>query len=242
MKKIMFLFFVFMFPWSLSFPSGNADPGPGKQSSDYAMQREDMVKAQIEARGVKNPLVLSAMRKVERHLFVPDESLPYAYEDHPLPIGSDQTISQPYIVAIMTELLDLSPDDKVLEIGTGSGYQAAVLAEIVKEVFTIEIIPELAEEADKRLKDLGYSNIRVKCGNGYMGWPEEAPFDGIIVTAAPKEIPPKLIEQLKVGARLVLPVGSFFQDLVVVTKTEKGMEQESIIPVRFVPMVGKEQN
>jgi protein-L-isoaspartate(D-aspartate) O-methyltransferase len=241
MKKIVFLFFVLLFLEPLPFTSGCAEPGPGKQSLDYAMKREEMVKTQIEARGVKNPLALSAMRKVERHLFVPEESVPYAYEDHPLPIGSDQTISQPYIVAIMTELLDPSPEDKVLEIGTGSGYQAAVLAEIVREVFTIEIIPELAREADKRLKDLGYSNIRVKCGNGYLGWPEEAPFDGIIVTAAPKEIPPRLIEQLKVGARLVLPVGSFFQDLVVVTKTETGIRQESVIPVRFVPMVGKEQ-
>lgn len=207
--------------------------------SDFAMMRKDMVRTQIEARGVTNPLVLKAMHEVERHLFVPSDAQKHAYDDYPLPIGHDQTISQPYIVALMTELINPQKEYRILEIGTGSGYQSAVLSTLVKQVYTIEIIPPLAEESRALLKKLGYDNIEVLCGNGYLGWPEQAPFDAIIVTAAPEEIPPALIEQLKIGGKLIIPVGRLFQDLKVVTKTESGVTQKSIIPVRFVPMVGK---
>ncbi len=205
-------------------------------------EREHMVQADIQARGVEDESVLRAMRRVERHRFVPDSLQPLAYADHPLPIGEDQTISQPYIVALMTELLSLRPEDRVLEIGTGSGYQAAVLAEIAREVYTIEIIPSLAESAEKRLKELGYQNVWVRTGDGYLGWPEQAPFDAIIVTAAPDEIPKPLIDQLKVGGRMVIPVGDFpAQTLYLIRKTESGIEKEEIIPVRFVPMTGLAQ-
>jgi len=208
---------------------------------EFAKLRELMVERQIIARGIKDELVLEAMRKVPRHKFVPRSQLPYAYADHPLPIGEGQTISQPYIVALMTELLELKGDEKVLEIGTGSGYQAAVLAEIVKEVYTIEIIKPLADTARERLKALGYKNITVKCGDGYRGWTEHAPFDAIIVTAAPDHIPQPLVEQLKVGGRMVIPVGKYYQELIRLTKTEHGVKRESIIPVRFVPMTGEAQ-
>ena len=202
-----------------------------------------MVRFQIEARGVKDPAVLNAMRQVQRHQFVPTVLVPFAYSDGPLPIGEDQTISQPYIVALMTELLSLDSDDKVLEVGTGSGYQAAVLAEIVSEVYTIEILPGLAEGARKRLEQLGYQNVFVRTGDGYLGWPEKAPFDGIIVTAAPDEIPKPLLDQLKVGGRMVIPLGSFpNQTLYVIRKTEHGIEKEEVIPVRFVPMTGIAQD
>jgi len=164
-----------------------------------------------------------------------------AYQDEPLPIGEGQTISQPYIVAFMTEQLHLKPTDRVLEIGTGSGYQAAVLAQIVDSVYTMEIIPELAKRAKKVLEELEYDNVQVKVGDGYNGWPEKAPFDAIIVTAAPPKIPPPLLEQLKMGGRMVLPVGEFVQELVVVNKTESGMHMENVLPVRFVPMTGKIQ-
>jgi len=196
-----------------------------------------MVRDQIEARGVKDPRVLEAMRSVERHLFVPEREKPRAYNDTPLPIGYGQTISQPYIVAYMCEALELKGDEKVLEIGTGSGYHAAVLSLLAKEVFTIEILEPLAREAQKRLESLGYRNVKVKCGDGYKGWPEEAPFDAIIVTAAPPEIPEELVKQLKVGGKMVLPVGEEIQELVRVTKEEKGIKTERLLPVRFVPMV-----
>ena len=192
---------------------------------------------QIAARGVKNPRVIETMLKVERHLFVPDNLRDAAYEDTPLPIGYGQTISQPYIVAFMTEALGPGKEDKVLEIGTGSGYQAAILAEIVKEVYTIEIIPGLAREVEKRFDELSYRNISVKCADGYLGWEEEAPFDGIIVTAAPKDIPQELVEQLKIGGRMVVPVGTFHQELYRITKTADGVKEEALLPVRFVPMV-----
>ncbi|MCK5706883.1 MAG: protein-L-isoaspartate(D-aspartate) O-methyltransferase [Candidatus Aureabacteria bacterium] len=207
----------------------------------YAMKREDMVKNQIEVRGISDKTVLEALRKVPRHMFVPVESQDYAYNDHPLPIGFDQTISQPYIVALMTELALPKKSHKVLEIGTGSGYQAAVLAEIVGHVYTIEIVSDLGKRSEKKLKELGYTNIHMRIGNGYLGWPEEAPFDAIIVTAAPEEIPVALIDQLKMNAKLVIPVGKVFQDLMVITKTKDGIKKESIIPVRFVPMVGDEK-
>jgi protein-L-isoaspartate(D-aspartate) O-methyltransferase len=205
----------------------------------YAEAREAMVKTQIEPRGVKDKLVLEAMRKVARHRFVPASLKDRAYSDGPLPIGEGQTISQPYIVALMTELLGLKGGDKVLEIGTGSGYQAAVLGEIVEEVYTIEIICSLAETAEKRLKEMGYENITVRCGDGYQGWKEHAPFDGVIVTAAPDHIPQPLVDQLKVGAKLVIPVGDVFQELMVITKTETGIKKMNAIPVRFVPMTGE---
>jgi len=209
----------------------------GFDGSSYSEKMEKMINEQIVARGVKNSNVINAMRKVERHLFVPDNMKARAYDDGPLPIGYNQTISQPYIVAFMTEALDLEPQDKVLEIGTGSGYQAAVLAEIAKEVYTIEIIEPLAQEAEKRLKDLGYKNIQVKCADGYKGWPENAPFDKIIVTAAPDEIPEELIRQLKVNGKMVIPIGSFFQELYLIIKTKKGFTKKPLLPVRFVPMI-----
>lgn len=209
------------------------------QEDIFTERRERMVESQIEARGVKDKLVLDAVRKVPRHLFVAEGLLEVAYTDGPLPIGEEQTISQPYIVALMTELLGLKGGEKVLEIGTGSGYQAAVLAEIAKEVYSIEIICPLAEMAEKRLKQMEYKNITVTCADGYQGWTEHAPFDAVIVTAAPDHIPQPLVDQLKIGGKLVIPVGDLFQELVVLTKTEKGVEKERNIPVRFVPMTGE---
>lgn len=207
----------------------------------YAADRERMVSQHIAARGVSDESVLAAMRKVMRHEFVPERMKLHAYDDTPLPIGEDQTISQPYIVALMTELLDLKGGEKILEIGTGSGYQAAMLAEIVAEVYTIEIVESLARTADERLQGLGYRNITVKFGDGYKGWKEHAPFDGVIVTAAPDHIPQPLVDQLKVGGRMVIPVGDFFQKLKLLTKTESGVKEKNVIPVRFVPMTGEAQ-
>jgi protein-L-isoaspartate(D-aspartate) O-methyltransferase len=207
-------------------------------ANDYAAQRKAMVGRQIKARGVKDPRVLAAMAKVPRHLFVPESQRPYAYEDRPLPIGHDQTISQPYIVALMTEVVRVEPGDKVLEIGTGSGYQAAVLSEITPEVYTIEILPPLAEQARGRLRRLGYVTVKVKTGDGYLGWPEVAPFDAIIVTAAPDHIPHKLVEQLKDGGRMVVPVGGRqVQRLTLVERHGNKLRITSLIPVLFVPMV-----
>ncbi len=200
-------------------------------------QRQTMVQQQIKARGVKDPAVLAAMLKVKRHLFVPENVRRSSYTDGPLPIGHQQTISQPFIVAYMTEVLRLKKEDRVLEIGTGSGYQAAILAEIVDEVYSIEIIEALATSAEKLLKKLGYTNVTVKAGDGYKGWPEHAPFDAIIVTAAPPKIPDALIEQLKIGGRMVVPVGTLFQELLLIEKTAEGIITQNLIPVRFVPMV-----
>lgn len=210
----------------------------GAMSETFDQQRKLMVSEQLQRRGVQNPKVLEAMRKVERHLFVPPEVSSAAYEDHPLPIGEEQTISQPYIVAYMTEALALKPTERVLEIGTGSGYQAAILGELAAEVYSIEIIPELAKQAEERLKSLGYKNVHVKAGDGYQGWPEYQPFDAIIVTAAPDEIPQALIQQLKTpGGRMIVPVGSASQELILITKMENGIEKKSLLPVRFVPML-----
>ncbi len=206
----------------------------------FVAAREHMVREQIESRGVRHREVLKAMRATPRHLFVPESLRAQAYEDHPLPIGLGQTISQPYIVAVMTELLDPRPGDQVLEIGTGSGYQAAVLAPLVRHVFTIEIVPELARAATDRLAGLGYRNLTVRHGDGYQGWPEKAPFDRIILTAAPPHIPRALTDQLKNGGKLVAPVGAspFDQELVVIEKTADGkLKRRSIFGVRFVPMV-----
>jgi protein-L-isoaspartate(D-aspartate) O-methyltransferase len=208
-------------------------------SDEYKAAREQMVRAQIEDRGVRDARVLAAMRKVPRHLFVPPEEQGEAYNDYPLAIGHGQTISQPYIVAYMTEALELKPRDRVLEIGTGSGYQAAVLAELVTEVYSIEIVEALAKEAVARLHHLGYSNVQVRAGDGYRGWPEAAPFDAIIVTAAPEHIPQPLVEQLREGGRMVLPLGSWEQDLVRLRRTRAGLQREYLLPVRFVPMTGE---
>jgi protein-L-isoaspartate(D-aspartate) O-methyltransferase len=208
-------------------------------SKSQQQARERMVREQIEDRGVRDKRVLAALRKVPRHLYVPREMEPYAYADRPLPIGYRQTISQPYIVAFMTEALELKPQDRVLEIGTGSGYQAAVLAELVHDVYSIEIVAPLGREAAERLKRLGYSNIQVRIGDGYRGWPEAAPFDAIIVTAAPDHVPSALVDQLREGGRMVLPVGRLFQDLIRIRRTKSGVKQETLLPVRFVPMVGE---
>ena len=208
----------------------------------YAAARAEMVRAQIRARGIKNAAVLAAMERVQRHLFVPEDLRANAYEDRPLPIGHDQTISQPYIVGLMTELLELDGDDKVLEVGTGSGYQAAVAAEIAGQVYTIEIVAPLAAEARARLAELGYENVHVRTGDGYRGWAEQAPFDAVILTAAPSEIPQPLIDQLAVGGVLVAPVGDGqYQELMVIERTAKGLERKSVAPVRFVPMTGEAQ-
>jgi protein-L-isoaspartate(D-aspartate) O-methyltransferase len=216
----------------------------GLTEEDYAWKRKEMVKRQIIARGVKDKIVLEAMESVPRHLFVPKGYREYSYYDQPLPIGLGQTISQPYIVALMTEMLDVDKDDVVLEIGTGSGYQAAVLSEIVKEVYTIELIEELGLRAEEKLRNLGYDNVNVKIADGSLGWPDKAPFDAIIVTAAAEEIPDPLIKQLKSGGRMVIPVDSSFfgQDLLIVEKDENGkVSIEKTIPVRFVPLIEGEE-
>ncbi len=208
----------------------------------YQAQRETMVREQIEARGVRRAEVLQAMRTVPRHLFVPADLQGQAYEDHPLPIGLGQTISQPYIVAAMTEWLEVGRKHRVLEIGTGSGYQAAVLSRLAQKVYTMEIVRPLGEEAARRLGHLGFNNVEVRIGNGYAGWPEQAPFDRIILTAAPPEIPQALIDQLKPGGKMIAPVGGMFlgQDLVVLEKSPSGrVTSRKVLPVAFVPMVGK---
>jgi len=201
-------------------------------------ERLTMVREQIEARGIKNKAVLESMRNIPRHLFIPENFRQEAYEDEPVPIGYGQTISQPYIVALMTELLELNSDSKVLEIGTGSGYQAAILSTLADSVFSIEIIPELAAAADSILKELNYK-VEVKCGDGYRGWPDQAPFDAIIVTAAPEKIPQPLIEQLAENGRLVIPVGSYYQELKLIRKVDGKLIETNIAPVRFVPMTGE---
>ena len=202
-----------------------------------------MVEKQIELRDVTHPATLAALRKVPRHLFVPAELRSQAYNDHPLPIGHGQTISQPYIVACMTEQIALTRETRVLEIGTGSGYQAAVLAEICAEVFTIEIIPELATQAVTVLRQLGYKNVHTRTGDGWKGWPEAAPFDAIIVTAAADTIPPPLLDQLKEGGRMIIPIGpeSGAQELVLVTKRNGKISTRPLIPVRFVPFVREKE-
>jgi protein-L-isoaspartate(D-aspartate) O-methyltransferase len=208
-----------------------------KRIETMADKRMKMVDSQIRSRGVRDARVLEAMEKVPRHEFVPDASINQAYDDHPLHIGYGQTISQPYIVALMSEVLRLEPGDRVLEVGTGSGYQAAVLAELVEEVYSIEIVEALGHEAAERLKRLGYDNVKVRIGDGYKGWPEEAPFDAIIVTAAPETVPQALVEQLADGGRMVLPVGVGIQDLLLVEKNNGKVTESNITSVRFVPMV-----
>lgn len=212
-------------------------PTLAQEISDWKQRAENMVRTQLVRRGIKDPMVLQTMRNTPRHLFVPQVYAHRAYDDGPLPIGHDQTISQPYIVALMTELLELKGDERVLEIGTGSGYQAAVLSQLVDTCYTIEIVQPLAAQAKILLKKQGYHNVVVKWGDGYKGWPQHAPFQRIIVTAAPEKIPQALVDQLAVGGRMVLPVGNYYQELVLVTKNKKGITTKEIIPVRFVPMV-----
>ena len=213
------------------------------EAQDFKSQREQMVKRQLQARDIDDPRVLKAMRDVPRHRFVPASQISQAYDDHPLTIGEGQTISQPYIVALMTQLVRPGKSSKTLEVGTGSGYQAAVLAGLVDEVYTIEIVPGLAARAASLLSELGLENVHVRQGDGYQGWPEQAPFDCILVTAAPREVPPPLLEQLTIGGRLVIPVGStgLTQTLLVIERTKGSFKRTPVIPVRFVPMTGEAQ-
>ncbi|MCX7017245.1 MAG: protein-L-isoaspartate(D-aspartate) O-methyltransferase [Candidatus Sumerlaeota bacterium] len=230
-------------PFPIPDDSGNGRDRPDAapiDEAEMAKRRRDMVRVQLLGRDIDSVRVLDAMRVVPRHLFVPRDQVSEAYEDRPLAIGMGQTISQPYIVGLMTQRLRPELTDTVLEIGTGCGYQAAVLAALVREVHTVEIHKRLAESAARRLKALGYNNVHVHAGDGWKGWPSDAPYDGIIVTAAPDHVPEALKEQLKVGARLVIPVGNQYQKLMVVTRTEKGFVEESLIDVRFVPMTGGE--
>jgi protein-L-isoaspartate(D-aspartate) O-methyltransferase len=212
------------------------------QVADFAAQRERMVKEQIVMRGLVTERVLSALRKVPREEFVPADYRWESYRDKALPIGYDQTISQPFIVAFMTEELQPQPTDRVLEVGTGSGYQAAILAELVAEVYSIEIIAPLAKTAETTLRRLGYKNVHVKTGDGYKGWPEHAPFDSIIVTCAPERVPQPLLDQLKEGGRMIIPVGAkFAQELYLFEKKNGRLQQSAVLPVRFVPMVREEE-
>jgi protein-L-isoaspartate(D-aspartate) O-methyltransferase len=211
-----------------------------EQSLNFTQKRMEMVKWQIEARGIRDQAVLAAMRKVERHRFVPQDYELDAYADYPLPIGEGQTISQPYIVALMTEIATLKKSDKVLEVGTGSGYQAAVLAEICDSVYSIEINENLAKSAQKTLADLGYTNISISIGDGYQGWSKHCPYDAILVTCAPTSVPQPLIDQLRDGGRLVIPVGpASNQQLVLYQKQQHKINRKISIPVRFVPMIDK---
>jgi protein-L-isoaspartate(D-aspartate) O-methyltransferase len=209
-------------------------------SSDFAAERQRMAQQQLRARGINDGRVLAAMEKVPREEFVPANSRAASYEDGPLPIGYGQTISQPYIVAFMTEQLQPKPSDRVLEIGTGSGYQAAILAELVKQVYTVEIVEPLAKNAETTLQRLSYKNVHVKVGDGYKGWPEEAPFDAIIVTCAPDKVPQPLVDQLKDGGRMIIPVGErFAQELYLLEKKNGQLKESVTLSVRFVPMVGE---
>lgn len=245
------MFFVYLIFTSCS--SARQDSDNKNKNRSFAMQTEEnedtlqwkqeaknMVIHQLISRAISDKNVLRVMQNTPRHLFIPKNLRNEAYIDGPLPIGEGQTISQPYIVALMTELLELKGHEKVLEIGTGSGYQAAVLSQLVDTCYSIELVKTLADKASTRLKQLGYTNVITKCDDGYLGWPEHAPFDCIIVTAAPVEIPEKLVEQLKIDGRMVVPVGKYYQNLLLVTKTKKGIRKENIIPVRFVPMVKPE--
>ena len=207
---------------------------------EFAARRERMIASQLQPRGIVDWRVLEAMRRVPRHRFVPPREIDNAYGDYPVDIGLGQTISQPYIVAFMTEALALPVDACVLEIGTGSGYQTAVLAELAREVYSIEVVPQHAERARAILDELNYRNVHLKTSDGYSGWPEAAPFDGILVAAAPDHVPQPLIDQLRVGRRLVVPVGRWDQDLLVLTRTEEGVREEQRLPVRFVPFVRSE--
>jgi len=244
-QSLGWVFMMFLlFPQTVSSPPvSNPEAEDERSRADSAKlpetraARERMVQEQIFARGIRAPRVLGALRKVRRHRFVPPGVQPSAYEDSALPIGLGQTISQPYVVAFMTEALELKPQDRVLEVGTGLGYQAAVLSLLVREVYSMEIVERLGREAEARLKQMGYANVRVRIGDGYRGWPEAAPFDAIIVTATPPDVPPALVAQFRPRGRMVVPVGRYEQDLIRLRRTPKGLERESLLPVRFVPMV-----
>ena len=208
-------------------------------AQDYGLQRRAMVDEQIRQRGIREREVLKAMEQVPRHLFVPESVRPKAYEDAALAIGPGRAIYQPYVVALMTSLLDLDKGDKVLEVGTGTGYHAAILSRIAREVYSVEIDSTAASQASKRLAGLGYPNVFVRHGDGYQGWPDKGPFDAILLSVAPPRVPKPLIDQLRVGGKMVVPVGGFFQDLLVITKTADGLEKRTVIPVRVAPMAGK---
>jgi protein-L-isoaspartate(D-aspartate) O-methyltransferase len=223
---------------ALGTPSAQA-PTTASAEARFGAMRRAMVDQQLKARGIRSEAVLAAMAKVPRHRFVRPTDADRAYSDMPLPIGSGQTISQPFIVAYMTEALDVARDEKVLEIGTGSGYQAAVLAELAREVYTIEIIPELAERARALLQELGYRNVHVRVGDGYLGWPEAQPFDGIMVTAAPDQVPEPLVQQLAPNGHMAIPVGRGVQKLLVISKTSRGVVRQETLDVLFVPLVRK---
>ena len=240
MRKNLFLFLILSCLVLLSCCRGKK--GVRVNYEELENKRKAMVVEQIEERGVKDRRVLAAMEKIPRHNFVPEKYRPFAYGDYPLPIGEGQTISQPYIVALMTECLSLEGNEKVLEVGTGSGYQAAILSELAEEVYTIEILEPLAKRAEELLQRMGYKNVKVKCGDGYLGWEEYAPFDGIIVTCAPDHIPQPLIDQLAEGGRMVVPVGAvhFPQVLKLIEKKNGEVIVQNIVPVQFVPMTGPE--
>lgn len=229
------LFTTLLWAWVACVPQAG---GLQREPVDWDAGRRRMVAEQLRGRDITSPRVLDAMLKVPRHLFVPESERARAYGDHPLPIGLEQTISQPYIVAFMTQALDVQPGHRVLEIGTGSGYQAAILAELAGQVYSIEIVEALADRARATLAQLGYRNIDVRTGNGYLGWPEHAPYDRVMVTAAPDEVPAALVEQLKVGGLMAIPVGTFQQELRIMRRTTTGMETLRTLPVRFVPMTG----
>ena len=241
MKKFLSPFIIFMliqFGTICFVQSQQTQSQSSFMTKEWSEKANKMVKYQIEKRGVTNEKVLNVMRNTPRHLFVPPALASMAYDDYPLPIGEDQTISQPYVVALMTDLLNLKGNEIILEIGTGSGYQAAVLAQLVDTVYTIELIESLANNSKQRLQNLNYKNVNVRHGDGYRGWPEAAPFDAIIVTAAPKEVPQELINQLKVDGKIIIPVGDKWQELQLITKIDKSkIKKRSVIPVRFVPMV-----
>lgn len=233
---VFLIFWIVLLSWLPGFTSSLQPASNSPSADNLDRQRQDMVERQIRRRGINDQAVLQAMSTVPRHRFVTPAQANLAYEDYPLPIGYNQTISQPYIVAYMTEAAQISPKNKVLEIGTGSGYQAAILSKLAKEVYTIEIIPELASRASQILKELGYTNIFLREGDGYQGWQEHAPYDAILVTAAPESIPQSLVEQLAIGGKMVIPVGIWNQDIIVLTKTPEGIVEERTIPVRFVPL------
>jgi protein-L-isoaspartate(D-aspartate) O-methyltransferase len=239
MTRTVYAALLLLFLGTLVFDLGSCKAQRAGKNIDFTKARQEMVSSQIKARGINDKRVLETMRKVERHLFVPKKMQSLAYTDQPLPIGEGQTISQPYIVAIMTELLNLKGDEKILEIGTGSGYQAAILAELAGEIYTIEIVKPLAKRADSLLAAMGYENITVKHGDGYIGWEEHAPFDRIIITCAPPKVPQPLIEQLADGGRMVVPVGTFWQELLLIEKEDGELRETSVLPVRFVPMTGE---
>ena len=216
--------------------------GPVRAGDNLDGLRHAMVQEQVKQRGITKPEVLAAMEQVPRHLFVPDSLRAEAYSDRPLVLGPGRSVYQPYVVALMTSLLELKKGDKVLEIGTGSGYHAAVLSRIAREVYSVEIVETVANQASKRLSVLGYHNVEVRVGDGYRGWPDKAPFDAILLSAGTPRVPRLLIDQLRVGGKMVVPVGGFFQDLLVITKAADGIEKRTVIPVRLSPMKGKVQD